>query len=78
MVLVDHRHRIMLSRWANSVTKRREVSSQISSLRQPRILDNSGVVDAEELNGLLQNRQVLRNELDMVNSQVGEGRVREK
>ena len=68
----------MLSRWANSVTKRREVSSQISSLRQPRILDNSGVVDAEELNGLLQNRQVLRNELDMVNSQVGEGRVREK
>lgn len=68
----------MLSRWANSVTKRREVSSQISSLRQPRILDNSGMVDAEELNGLLQNRQVLRNELDMVNSQVGEGRVREK
>lgn len=67
----------MLSRWANSVTKRREVSSQISSLRQPRILDNSGMVDAEELNGLLQNRQVLRNELDMVNSQVGEGRVRE-
>ena len=68
----------MLSRWANSVTKRREVSSQISSLRQPRILDNSGMVDAEELNGLMQNRQVLRNELDMVNSQVGEGRVREK
>ena len=68
----------MLSRWANSVTKRREVSSQISSLRQPRILDNSGMVDAEELNGLLQNRQVLRNELDMVNSQVGEGRGREK
>lgn len=67
----------MLSRWANSVTKRREVSSQISSLRQPRILDNSGMVDAEELNSLLQNRQVLRNELDMVNSQVGEGRVRE-
>lgn len=67
----------MLSRWANSVTKRREVSSQISSLRQPRILDNSGMVDAEELNGLMQNRQVLRNELDMVNSQVGEGRVRE-
>ena len=67
----------MLSRWANSVTKRREVSSQISSLRQPRILDNSGMVDAEELNGLLQNRQVLRNELDMVNSQVGEGRMRE-
>ena len=67
----------MLSRWANSVTKRREVSSQISSLRQPRILGNSGMVDAEELNGLLQNRQVLRNELDMVNSQVGEGRVRE-
>ena len=67
----------MLSRWANSVTKRREVSSQISSLRQPRILENSGMVDAEELNGLLQNRQVLRNELDMVNSQVGEGRVRE-
>lgn len=67
----------MLSRWANSVTKRREVSSQISSLRQPRILDNSGMVDAEELNGLLQNRQVLRNELDMVNSQVGEERVRE-
>lgn len=67
----------MLSRWANSVTKRREVSSQISSLRQPRILDNSGMVDAEELNGLLQNRQVLRNKLDMVNSQVGEGRVRE-
>ena len=67
----------MLSRWANSVTKRREVSSQISSLRQPRILDNSGMVDAEELNGLLQNRQVLRPELDMVNSQVGEGRVRE-
>lgn len=67
----------MLSRWANSVTKRREVSSQISSLRQPRILDNSGMVDAEELNGLLQNRQVLRNELDMVNSQVGEGRGRE-
>lgn len=59
------------------MTKRREVSSQISSLRQPRILDNSGMVDAEELNGLLQNRQVLRNELDMVNSQVGEGRVRE-
>ena len=64
----------MLSRWANSVTKRREVSSQISSLRQPRILDNSGMVDAEELNGLLQNRQVLRNELDMLNSQVGDGR----
>lgn len=67
----------MLSRWANSVTKRREVSSQISSLRQPRILDNSGMVDAEELNGLLQNRQVLRNELDMLNSQVGDGRGRQ-
>lgn len=68
----------MLSKWLNSVTNKRELSSQISQLRQLRILDSSGMVNTEQLKGYVSQGQQLANELKNVDKEVSNGRWGEK
>lgn len=68
----------MLSKWLNSVTNKRELSSQISQLRQLRILDSSGMVNTEQLKGYVSQGQQLAKELKNVDKEVSKGRWGEK
>lgn len=68
----------MLSKWVNSITNKRELSSQISQLRQLRILDSGGMVNTEQLKGYVAQVQQLANELKSVDKEVSEGSWGEK
>ena len=43
------RYRLKLSRYVNSVTHKKEVSLQVSSLRACKIMTNDDIVDKEEV-----------------------------
>lgn len=74
---VEGRHRIMLSRWVNSVTGKRELSAQISRLRPTRILDNAGMVNMDQLRELTKQSQLLASEMQNVDKEVGAANGRE-
>ncbi|KAK8830920.1 hypothetical protein WA577_003620 [Blastocystis sp. JDR] len=63
-------HRIMLSRWVNSVTGKRELSAQISRLRPTRILDNAGMVNMDQLRELTKQSQLLASEMQNVDKEL--------
>lgn len=68
----------MLSKWVNSITNKRELSSQISQLRQLRILDSAGMVNMEQLKGYAAQGQQLAMELKNVDKEVGKSSGGEK